>query len=78
MSSAVVDAASGAISPGDGRECRHDGAKMRGRLITLETFIIDSFTKIEDDGVERDFGGLQVSLLPIPVLTALTHLPIHT
>jgi hypothetical protein len=32
----------------------------QGRLVTLETFIIDSFTKLGHDGVEREFGGLQV------------------
>ena len=38
-----------------------DQTPCRGRLVTLETFIIDSFTKLGDDGTERDFGGLQVS-----------------
>lgn len=38
-----------------------DQTPCQGRLVTLETFIIDSFTKLGDAGTERDFGGLQVS-----------------
>lgn len=34
--------------------------KAGGRLITLETFIIDSFTRITEDGHETAIGEMQV------------------
>jgi hypothetical protein len=42
-------------------DCTRPLVPPRGRLVTLETFIIDTFTRVGEDGIGRTCGAEQVS-----------------